>query len=135
MIDNFKCRYWDTGYLLVVTLKYIVAMIRPEKFNVVKKELQKVEINGLTVSAVSGYGVQKGHLEIDRIKAKKYEANLLEKIKIEVAVNDDFLQMTVEAIQNGSRDKDGYVGSGKIFVMSLEDAIRVRTNESGPHAI
>jgi len=119
----------------VVTLKYIVAMIRPEKFNVVKKELQKVEINGLTVSAVSGYGVQKGHLEIDRIKAKKYEANLLEKIKIEVAVNDDFLQMTVEAIQNGSRDKDGYVGSGKIFVLPLENVIRIRTSENGSDAI
>jgi nitrogen regulatory protein P-II 2 len=116
-------------------LKYIVAMIRPEKLDAVKKELQKVEINGLTVSSVSGYGVQKGHLEIDRTKARKYEANLLEKIKIEVAVNDDFLQTTVEAIQNGSRDKDGYVGSGKIFVMSLEDAIRVRTNESGSNAI
>jgi nitrogen regulatory protein P-II 2 len=116
-------------------LKYIVAMIRPEKLDAVKKELQKVEINGLTVSSVSGYGAQRGHLEIDRTKVKKYEANLLEKIKIEVAVNDDFLQTTAEAIQNGSRDKDGYVGSGKIFVMSLEDAIRVRTNESGPHAI
>jgi nitrogen regulatory protein P-II 1 len=124
-----------TGYLLVVSLKYIIAMIRPEKLDAVKKELQKVEINGLTVSSVSGYGAQRGHLEIDRTKVKKYEANLLEKIKIEVAVYDDFLQMTVEAIQNGSRDKDGYVGSGKIFVMSLEDAIRVRTNESGPHAI
>jgi nitrogen regulatory protein P-II 2 len=110
-------------------------MIRPEKLVAVKKELQKVEINGLTVSSVSGYGAQRGHLEIDKTKVKKYEANLLEKIKIEVAVNDDFLQTTVEAIQNGSRDKDGYVGSGKIFVVSLENAIRVRTNESGPHAI
>ena len=116
-------------------MKYIVAMIRPEKFEAVKKELQKIEINGLTVSSVSGYGVQKGHLEIDITKAKKYEANLLEKIKIEIAVKDDFLQPTVDAIQKGSRDKDGYVGSGKIFVMSLEDAIRVRTNESGPNAI
>ena len=71
-------------------MKYIIAMIRPEKLEAVKKELQKVEVNGLTVSSVSGYGAQRGHLEIERNKAKKYEANLLEKIKIEIAVNCTF---------------------------------------------
>ena len=76
-------------------MKYVMAMIRPEKLDAVKKELQKIEVNGLTVSSVSGYGAQRGHLEIERSKAKKYEANLLEKIKIEIAVNDDFLQTTV----------------------------------------
>jgi nitrogen regulatory protein P-II 1 len=116
-------------------MKYIIAMIRPEKLDAVKKELQKVEVNGLTVSSVSGYGAQRGHLEIERSKAKKYEANLLEKIKIEIAVNDDFLQTTVEAITRGSRDKDGYVGSGKIFVLPVENVIRIRTNESGRDAI
>jgi len=116
-------------------VKYIIAMIRPEKLEAVKKELQIAEVNGLTVSSVSGYGAQKGHLEIERAKAKKYEANLLEKIKIEIAVNDDFLQKTVEAIQKGSKDKDGYVGSGKIFVLPLENVIRIRTNETGHDAI
>ena len=99
------------------------------------KELQKVEVNGLTVSSVSGYGAQKGHLEVERSKAKKYEANLLEKIKIEIAVNDDFLETTVEAIARGSQDKDGYVGSGKIFVLPLENVIRIRTKETGCDAI
>jgi nitrogen regulatory protein P-II 2 len=116
-------------------MKYIIAMIRPEKLDAVKEELQKVEVNGLTVSSVSGYGAQRGHLEVERTKAKKYEANLLEKIKIEIAVNDDFLQTTVEAIARGSRDKDGYVGSGKIFVLPVENVIRIRTNENGPDAI
>ena len=110
-------------------------MIRPEKIDAVKKELQKVNVNGLTVSSVSGYGAQRGHLEVDRAKAKKYEANLLEKIKIEIAVNDDFLETTIEAIEKGSRDKDGYVGSGKIFVLPLENVIRIRTNEKGSDAI
>lgn len=116
-------------------MKYIIAMIRPEKLDAVKKELQKVEANGLTVSSVSGYGSQKGHLELERSKAKKQEANLLEKIKIEIAVNDDLLQTTVEAIQRGSKDRDGYVGSGKIFVLPLENVIRIRTNETGKDAI
>lgn len=116
-------------------MKYIIAMIRPEKIDAVKKELQKVNVNGLTVSSVSGYGAQRGHLELDRAKAKKYEANLLEKIKIEIAVNDDFLETTIEAIEKGSRDKDGYVGSGKIFVLQLENVIRIRTNEKGSDAI
>ena len=116
-------------------MKYIIAMIRPEKLDAVKKELQKVEVNGLTVSSVSGYDAQRGHLEIERNKAKNFEANLLEKIKIEIAVNDDFLKTTVEAIQRGSKDKDGYVGSGKIFVLPLENVVRIRTSETGSDAI
>ena len=116
-------------------MKYVIAMIRPEKLDAVKKELQKVEVNGLTVSSVAGYGAQRGHLETERNKAKNYEANLLEKIEIEIAVNDDFMQKTIEAIQRGSKDNDGYVGSGKIFVLPLENAVRIRTGETGIDAI
>ena len=116
-------------------MKYVIAMIRPEKLDAVKNELQKVEVNGLTVSSVSGYGAQKGHLEIERAKAKKCNANLLEKVRIEIAVKDDFLQAAVGAIKNGSKDKDGYVGSGKIFVLPLENVIRIRTNETGNDAL
>jgi nitrogen regulatory protein P-II 2 len=119
----------------VIKMKYIIAMIRPEKLDAVKKELQKIEANGLTVSSVSGYGAQKGHLEAQRANDKKYEANLLDKTKIEIAVKDDFLQTTVEAIQKGSRDEDGYVGSGKIFVLPCENVIRIRTNETGNDAL
>ncbi|WP_410507657.1 P-II family nitrogen regulator [Methanosarcina hadiensis] len=114
-------------------MKYIIAMIRPERLDAVKRELQKIEVNRLTVSSVSGYGAQKGYLEIYR--AMEYDANLLEKIKIEIAVNDEFLEPTIEAIKTGARGIDGYVGSGKIFVLPLENVIRIRTNETGPEAI
>ena len=116
-------------------MKYVMAMIRPEKLDAVKKELQNIEVNGLTVSSVSGYGAQRGHLEIDRAKAKNYETNLLEKIQIEIAVKDEFLQPTIEAIERGSKDRDGYVGSGKIFVLPLENVIRIRTGEAGNNAL
>jgi nitrogen regulatory protein P-II 2 len=116
-------------------MKYVMAMIRPEKIDAVKKELQNIEVNGLTVSSVSGYGAQKGHLDVDQTKAKNYEANLLEKIQIEIAVKDDFLQPTIEAIERGSKDIDGFVGSGKIFVLPLENVIRIRTGEAGNEAL
>ena len=126
---------WETGYRMVIEMKYVMAMIRPEKLDAVKKELQNIEVNGLTVSSISGYGVQRGHLEIDRAKVKNYEANLLEKIQIEIAVKDDFLRPTIEAIERGSKDRDGYVGSGKIFVLPLENVIRIRTGEAGNNAL
>lgn len=114
-------------------MKYIIAMIRPERLDAVKRELQKLEVNRLTVSSVAGYGAQKGHLEIYR--ATEYEANLLEKVKIEIAVEDQFLQSVIEAIKVGAKGKDGYIGSGKIFVLPLENVIRIRTNETGPSAL
>ena len=98
---------------MVITMKYIIAMIRPERLDAVKRELRKLEVNRLTVSSVAGYGAQKGHLEL--YKAMEREANLLEKIKIEIAVDDNFLQKTVEAIKRGAKGDDGYIGSGKIF--------------------
>ncbi|KKG09557.1 MULTISPECIES: P-II family nitrogen regulator [unclassified Methanosarcina] len=114
-------------------MKYVIAIIRPERLDAVKRELQKVEVNRLTVSSVSGYGAQKGHLEIYR--AMEFEADLLEKIKLEIAVNDEFLHPTIEAIKKGAKGNDGHIGSGKIFVFPLEDVIRIRTNENGPSAI
>lgn len=114
-------------------MKYVIAIIRPERLDAVKRELQRVEVNRLTVSSASGYGAQGGHLET---KATKYEANLLEKIRLEIAVNDDFLQPTIEAIKRRAISKKvGDLGSGKIFVLPLEDVIRIRTNESGRDAI
>ncbi len=114
-------------------MKYVIAMIRPERLDAVKRELQRLELNRLTVSSVAGYGAQKGHLEIYR--AMEYEANLLEKVKIEIAVEDNFLQPLIEAIKTGAKGNDGYIGSGKIFVLPLDDVIRIRTNETGPDAL
>ncbi|HIH73911.1 MAG TPA: P-II family nitrogen regulator [Methanosarcina sp.] len=114
-------------------MKYVIAIIRPERLDAVKRELQKVEVNRLTASSVSGYGAQKGHLEIYR--AMEFEADLLEKIKLEIAVNDEFLQPTIEAIKRGAKGSEESIGSGKIFVLPLENVIRIRTDESGPAAI
>ncbi|KAF5427876.1 MAG: P-II family nitrogen regulator [Candidatus Methanomarinus sp.] len=115
-------------------MKFIIAIIRPERLDAVKHELQKVEVNRLTVASVSGYGAQKGYLEVYR--AFKHEVNLLEKIKLEIAVNDDFLQPTIEAIQKGAKSNEkGEIGDGKIFILPLEDVIRISTGEVGFTAI
>jgi len=115
-------------------MKYVVAIIRPERIDAVKRELQEVEVNRLTVSPVSGYGAQKGHLEVYR--ALELEVNLLEKVKLEIAVNDNFLKPTIEAIQRGAKTgKNGEIGDGKIFVLPLEDVIRISTGEIGSGAI
>ncbi len=115
-------------------MKYIIAIIRPERLDSVTRELQKVEVNRLTVSPVSGYGAQKGYLEVYR--AFEHEVNLLEKIKLEIAVNDNFLTPTIEAIQKGSKTSEkGEIGDGKIFVLPLEDVVRISTGETGSEAI
>lgn len=114
-------------------MKYLIAIIRPERLDSVKRELQAVEVNRLTVSPVSGYGEQKGHLEVYR--ALEVEVNLLEKIRLDIAVNDNFLKPTIEAIQRGAKTNEGKIGDGKIFVLPLEDVIRIRTGETGSDAI
>lgn len=114
-------------------MKYIIAIIRPERLDSVKRELQKVEVNRLTVSAASGYGAQKGHLEVYR--ALELEVNLLEKIRLDIAVNDNFLKPTVEAIRKGATTNSGQIGDGKIFVLPLEEVIRISTGETGSDAI
>ena len=114
-------------------MKYVIAIIRPERLDAVKRELQEVEVNRLTVSLASGYGEQKGHLEVYR--ALELEVNLLEKIRLDIAVNDNFLTPTIEAIQRGAKTNEGKIGDGKIFVLPLEDVIRIRTGETGSKAI
>jgi nitrogen regulatory protein P-II 2 len=114
-------------------MKYVIAIIRPERLDAVKHELQKVEVNRLTVSAASGYGEQKGHLEVYR--ALELEVNLLEKIRVDIAVNDDFLKPTIEAIKLGAKTDHGQIGDGKIFVLPLEEVIRISTGETGSTAI
>ena len=115
-------------------MKYVIAIIRPERLDSVTRELQKVEVSRLTVSPVSGYGAQKGYLEVYR--AVELEVNLLEKIKLEIAVNDNFLAQTIEAIKKGAKTNEkGEIGDGKIFVLPLEDVIRISTSETGSEAI
>ena len=115
-------------------MKLVIAIIRPEKLEEVKNSLADHEINRMTVSDVQGFGQQRGHTEVYR--GQEYQVNLLRKVKLEIAVNDEFVDKTIEAIVKAGRSQDdGRIGDGKIFVLPLEDAVRIRTGESGPEAI
>ncbi|HDZ69468.1 MAG TPA: P-II family nitrogen regulator [Phycisphaerales bacterium] len=112
-------------------MKMIVAIIQPERLEAVKKELFNAEIHKMTVSRVRGCGQQKGYDEHYRGQIKS--VNLLEKIRIEIAVNDEFAEPTVKAIIKGA--KTDTIGDGKIFVWNLLDCIRIRTGDKGGSAI
>lgn len=112
-------------------MKLIIAYVQPESFPEVKKELEKEEINRMSVSRVRGSGQQKGYMESYR--GVKEEINLLPKIRIEMAVNDSFLKKTVDTIVKAART--GEIGDGKIFVLPIEECIRIRTGEKGVCAI
>lgn len=115
-------------------MKYIVAIVQPSRLEAVKDALSKVEVFRLTVSDVQGLGRQKGHTEIYR--GHEYEVSLVRKVKLEIAVNEEFVEPTVEAIIRGARTgEEGTIGDGKIFIMPLDDAIRIRTGERGGEAI
>jgi len=112
-------------------MKLVIAIIQPYKLEEVKEELYKAEINLLTVSEVLGHGRQKGITEFYR--GAKETGNLLRKIRLEIAVNDNFLEPTIRAIIKGART--GETGDGKIFVLDLKDCVRIRTEEKGSIAI
>lgn len=115
-------------------MKLIVAIIQPTKLEAVKEALSEVEVFRLTVSDVQGFGRQKGHTEIYR--GQEYTVNLLRKVKLEIAVNENFVEPTIEAIiKAGRTGEEGKIGDGKIFVLPLEDVVRIRTGERGPEAI
>ncbi|MCE2522017.1 MAG: P-II family nitrogen regulator [Rhodobacteraceae bacterium] len=112
-------------------MKKIEAIIKPFKLDEVKEALQEVGIQGLSVVEVKGFGRQKGHTELYR--GAEYVVDFLPKVKIEVVLSDDQLDDAVEAIQKSARtDK---IGDGKIFVVTVEQAIRIRTGESGEDAL
>jgi nitrogen regulatory protein P-II 2 len=115
-------------------MKMIEAIIQPSKLEAVKEALNEVEVVRLTISDVQGFGRQKGHTEIYR--GHEYTVNLLRKVKLQIAVNDEFVEPTVNAIiKAGRTGEEGKVGDGKIFIMPLNDCIRIRTGERGPEAI
>jgi nitrogen regulatory protein P-II 1 len=114
-------------------MKYIIAIVQPSRLEAVKEALSKVEVFRLTVSDVQGLGRQKGHTEIYR--GHEYQVNLIRKVKLEIAVNEEFVEPTIEAIIRGARTGEGKIGDGKIFILPLEDAIRIRTGERGGEAI
>jgi len=112
-------------------MKMIIAYIKPERLNAVKQELYKHEIFKMSITNALGCGQQKGYHESYR--GVDEEVNLLKKIRIEIAVNHDFVQPTIDAIIEGAQT--GSIGDGKIFVINLEECIRIRTGEVGVDAI
>jgi nitrogen regulatory protein P-II 1 len=112
-------------------MKKIEAIIKPFKLEEVKEALADLGIEGMTVSEVKGFGRQKGHTEIYR--GSEYTVDFLPKIKIEVVVTDSLLDSAVAAIVKSA--KTGKIGDGKVFVSAVEDAIRIRTDETGEKAI
>lgn len=112
-------------------MKMIIAIIQPYKLEDVKKELYEVGIHLITVNEVLGHGRQKGITEVYR--GAKETGNLLRKIRLEIAVNDDFVEPGVQAIIKGA--KTGETGDGKIFITELHECIRIRTGEKGRLAI
>jgi nitrogen regulatory protein P-II 1 len=112
-------------------MKLIIAYVQPEKLNAVKKALYEKEIYKISVTNSLGCGQQKGYHESYR--GAEVEVNLLKKVRIEIGVNDEFVEQTIEAIINGART--GKIGDGKIFVIPLERCIRIRTGEAGNDAI
>ena len=112
-------------------MKKIEAVIKPFKLDEVKEALQDAGVQGMTVLEARGYGRQKGHSELYR--GAEYVIDFLPKIKIEVVVPDDLAPSVIEAIQTAART--GKIGDGKIFVLSVEQALRVRTGETGEDAL
>ena len=112
-------------------MRLVIAYIQPEKLNDVKQALYAAEVYKLSVSNALGCGQQKGYHETYR--GVDVEVNLLKKVRLEIAVNEDFVQPTIDAIVNGART--GTIGDGKILVMPLERCVRIRTGEEGHDAI
>ncbi|SDR65937.1 P-II family nitrogen regulator [Opitutus sp. GAS368] len=112
-------------------MKLIIAIIKPFKLDEVKEALGAVGIEGMTVTEVKGFGRQKGHTEIYR--GSEYTVDFLPKVKIEIAVADDIVAKVITAVTAAA--KTGKIGDGKIFVLPLEDVIRIRTEEHGDSAV
>ena len=112
-------------------MKKIEAIIKPFKLDEVKEALQEVGVQGITVTEAKGFGRQKGHTELYR--GAEYVVDFLPKVKIEIVIPEAQLEVAVEAIQKAART--GRIGDGKIFVLNVEEAIRIRTGETGADAI
>ena len=112
-------------------MKVIMAIIKPFKLDEVREALTDVGVEGLTVSEVKGYGRQKGHTEIYR--GAEYAISFLPKIKIEIVVDDDMADKVIDAVSGAA--KTGQIGDGKIFVYSIENAVRIRTGETDSSAL
>ncbi len=115
-------------------MKLIIAIIQPSKLEAVKQALTDVDVVRLTVLDCQGFGRQKGQTEVYR--GHEFTVNLLRKVQLQIAVNEDFVEPTISAIIRGGRTGEhGEIGDGKIFVLPMDDCIRIRTGERGSDAI
>jgi nitrogen regulatory protein P-II 2 len=112
-------------------MKLIIAIIKPFKLDDVREALSEIGVQGITVTEVKGFGRQKGHTELYR--GAEYVVDFLPKVKLDVAIEDGLTEQAIEAITKAANT--GKIGDGKIFVVSLEQAIRIRTGESGADAL
>lgn len=112
-------------------MKKVEAYIKPFKLDEVKEALMEIDVGGMSVTEVKGFGRQKGHTELYR--GSEYQVDFLPKIKIEIVVKDSDLDRVVDAIVSAA--KTGQIGDGKIFVSSVEEAVRIRTGESGEEVL
>ena len=112
-------------------MKLVVAVIKPFKLDEVRDALTRLEIHGMTISEVKGYGRQKGHAEIYR--GAEYVVSFIPKVRVEVAVTDELVAPAIEAIRSAAHT--GQIGDGKIFVLPIEQAMRIRTAETGESAL
>ena len=112
-------------------MKLVIAIIKPFKLEEVKEAITAIEVEGMTVTEVKGFGRQKGHTEIYR--GSEYTVDFLPKVKLEIAIADDILDKVVSTIAKAA--KTGKIGDGKIFVLPLEDVLRIRTDERGDAAV
>ena len=112
-------------------MKLISAIIKPFKLDDVREALSEIGVQGITATEVKGFGRQKGHTELYR--GAEYVVDFLPKVKVDIAVDDDLTDRVIEAITNAAQT--GKIGDGKIFVYNLEQAVRIRTGETGPDAI
>lgn len=115
-------------------MKKVEAIIQPSRLEAVKEALNQVGVSRMTVSDVQGFGRQKGHTDVFR--GQEYEINFIRKIKLEIVVNDDFVDVTVDTILRVARsDNGGKIGDGKVFILPIDEVIRVRTGERGGAAV
>ncbi|MFZ0886870.1 MAG: P-II family nitrogen regulator [Candidatus Binataceae bacterium] len=112
-------------------MKKVEAIIKPFKLDEVKEALSSIGVQGLTVSEVKGFGRQKGHTELYR--GAEYVVDFLPKVKLEIIVSDELASQVVETIERSART--GRIGDGKIFVLPMEEVVRIRTGERGPNAL
>ena len=112
-------------------MKLVMAIIKPFRLDDVREALSDIGVQGITVTEVKGFGRQKGHTELYR--GAEYVVDFLPKVKIEAAVTDDLVDQVVEAVTNAANS--GKIGDGKIFVTNVEQAVRIRTGETGDEAL